>query len=182
MPETITPTLTWLKKDIVQWMIDHKIVLPNGIENFDKMTKPALIAEAKRLNLKVKYVIEDMADKSDKNIKVLWLPPAHCEFNAIELVWAFVKNHVSLKNTGGSINNILTLSLEAIEKVTPELWQNCIDHAIKYEDKMWDRDRLVDESVSFLHHNPLIIPVHNDDTTDSESCSDSDSDSELFDL
>jgi len=142
------------------------------------LTKPELLAISKKSPLKTKYVIEKLAEECGKDVKVLWLPPAHCEFNAIELIWAFVKKYVAAKNKGNTIKGIYDLSLEALSKVTPELWINCINHAKKYEDQMWERDRLVDENLANLRQiNPVNI-ILNDDDTDSDSETEEESESE----
>jgi len=92
---------------------------------------------AKNNSIPTKYLIESLAEQCDKEVKVLWLPPAHCEFNPIELVWAYVKNYVGVHNKGNTIQGIYDLSLQALSKVTPQLWSNWIEHAKKYESKMW---------------------------------------------
>lgn len=174
---SIMPNSAWRKQRIIDWLVQKGVQKPAFVTHFEKLTKVSLIQLAKCHPVKTKYVIEELAEQTGKDIKVLWLPPGHCELNPIELVWAFVKSYVSTNNTGKNIQHILTLTNEALSKVTPELWKNCIRHTTDYENKMWNRDRLID--LNLFNDDPIstpsfIIPVGND----SSSSEDSDSDSE----
>lgn len=112
-----------------------------------------------------------------KNVKVLWLPPAHCEFNAIELIWAYVKGYISKHNNGNkNVSDMRDLAIEALNTVTKELWQKCINHAIKFEQRMWERDQLLEDHI-FEKTDVNILITDNDDSESSDS-DDSDSDIE----
>lgn len=169
------PTMSWLKQNIINWLELHNVQLPADVTCFAKLTKASLILLSKTKPVKTKYCIEKMAEESGKDLKVLWLPPAHCEFNPIELIWAKVKGYVAENNKGNNINGILDLSKDGIKVVTPELWKNCVSHAMKYERTMWERDNLMDHFPFEDTPESVVIPVTNDgDTSESES-----SDSEL---
>ncbi|RVE40115.1 hypothetical protein evm_015235 [Chilo suppressalis] len=61
---------------------------------------------------------------------------------------------------------------QVLKEMTPENWRQCINHAIKVEDKMWQLDHIIDECV-----DSFIINVTDSDSnseyTDSESESES---------
>ena len=88
-----------------------------------------------------------------------------------------VKGYVAKRNGGSGLSQILTLCKEGIASITPEMWKNCVLHAIKYENIMWERDRLIDDNVSELYadHKKIIIPLGEDDSSD-ETTSGSESD------
>ncbi|OXA46169.1 hypothetical protein Fcan01_18959 [Folsomia candida] len=174
---TLMPNMAWLKQKIVDWVVQHDIRLPEGVESFHKLTKSSLIELAKSKPVKPKFIVEKLAEESNKDIKILWLPPAHCEFNPIELIWAIVKGYIAKHNPGNNLNGIYELSKKAVSNITPEMWRNCVHHSIKYEDKMWERDRLMDNFLDSPATNlmtPIIIPIREDDSSDSEYHTESD--------
>ena len=59
-------------------------------------------------------------------VKLLWLPVAHCELNTIELIWAYVKKHVTRNNKTFKINDVLQWCKETVEDIPPTLWPNCV--------------------------------------------------------
>lgn len=158
------PKMHWLKQKIKDWFDLHQIPKPS---NFEKMTKPELIQLSKYHPIQTKYLIEELAESSGKDIKVLWLPVGHCEFNAIELIWARMKHYVSTHNNGKSLNEIYHLSLEALSEIRPEIFKKCVEHVKTYENKMWKRDRLVEDMIE-QSIQPIVIRANfsDDDTTD----------------
>jgi len=138
------------------------------------MTKSALIELSKKYPLQERYVVDDLVKKSGKDIRILFLPPAHCELNPIELVWAFVKGKIATLNTTGGPKNVLNVTLECLKLVTKELWTSCIKDAIKFEEKFWQRDRLIDKNMDEeLQSNPnLIINIRDESSDESDIDSD----------
>ena len=66
-----------------------------------------------------------------------------------------------------------------MQLVTAELWRKCINAAIKYEEKFWERDRMVESELpgEFVS-NPNMVIRSNDWSSESESSNSSESDSE----
>jgi len=89
--ETRNPTTNWRKAAVIEWLVAQNVRVPSGFDEFRQMNLPGLRALAKQHRVQLKYVIEEMADKCRKDVKVMWLPVAHCELNPIELIWANVK-------------------------------------------------------------------------------------------
>ena len=89
---TKNPRSNWRKSEIIKFLIDNNFNVPHPYSSFQDMNVPNLrqLAATKK-NVEVK-VVESLATKCGKNVKVLWLPVAHCELNPIELVWATVKS------------------------------------------------------------------------------------------
>jgi transposase len=54
------------------------------------MLKAELLVLVKRKRKFESYVVDELAAQEGKT--VLRLPPYHCEFNPIELIWAQIKN------------------------------------------------------------------------------------------
>ena len=73
--------------------------------------------------------------------------PYHCDLNSIENIWAYIKNDVAKQNATYRLSDVKPLTFEAIDMVTPELWQTCIGHAIQVEDVMWKLDGVMEDLV-----------------------------------
>lgn len=155
--ETI-PKMSWTKARIQEWLTTKNISFePN-------MVKATLIDIVKQQNHTEKYAVDEMA--AQKGIRLLRLPPYHCELNPIELVWAQVKGHVANNNKTYKMQEVKTLFQEGINKVTPAKWSDCVSHTIKEEDKMCHLDHIIDEVT-----DRFVISV-----TESDSDSDSEED------
>lgn len=156
------PTCAWRKAEIVDWLesknIDHN---PNMIKR--------QLLEIARLHKSAynKYVVDEMA--RERGITVLRLPPYHCELNPIELIWAQLKGYVARHNTTFKLNDVKVLLQEAVESITANSWTKCIEHVLKEEQKMWDLDVHIDNTIE-----PIIITLGADSGSESESDSDND--------
>lgn len=86
------------------------------------------------------YILDELA--KEKGHTVIRLPPYHCQYNAIELIWAHVKGHAARNNTKPpfTANKMLALLHNACEDVTPELWKKVVDKCKKIIDEDWERD------------------------------------------
>ncbi|CAI5449940.1 unnamed protein product [Caenorhabditis angaria] len=90
-----------------------------------------------------KYVIDEFAKLH--GVEILRLPPYHCMFNPIELVWAQLKTFLRSKSDGD--DDLASLRQKAIDWLydfTPEQAQNCIRHAENLEN---ETRRLIEEQV-----------------------------------
>ncbi|KAL1493552.1 hypothetical protein ABEB36_009256 [Hypothenemus hampei] len=100
-----------------------------------------------------------------------FLPPYHCQFNAIELVWGICKNYYNahIGRDGKNIKASLEMWREALAKVTGETWKKCIDHTDLEIMKWYNREQIMDTADT----TPLIINFDNDDDKSDEWASDS---------
>jgi transposase len=62
--------------------------------------------------------------------QVLRLPPYHCQFNPIELIWGICKNYFDkhIGRDGYGDECVLNMWKEAINQVNPEIWYKSIKH------------------------------------------------------
>ncbi|PSN50639.1 hypothetical protein C0J52_15152 [Blattella germanica] len=72
------------------------------------------------------YEIETIAAANGHT--VIRLPPYHCHFNPIELIWAQVKGYVAANNKTFRIADVERLVEHGIEQVTVEKWQSALRH------------------------------------------------------
>lgn len=108
-----TPTTSWRKGDIPNWLVSKDIAFDSA------MVKAELLFLVKQHKHKFdRYVVDELAAEDGKT--VLRLPPYHCEFNPIELIWAQIKNEVASKNRTFKLRDLKPLFHEAVEHVTPE--------------------------------------------------------------
>lgn len=100
--------------------------------------------------------------------RVLRIPPYHCIFNAIEMVWGITKTYYNthIGRDGYSQENCLDMWRESLGTVTPDIWANCIRHTEKIIDEWFEKEIIMDQ----LDLSPIIINVNE---SDSESSSDS---------
>ncbi|XP_045117645.1 uncharacterized protein LOC123508176 [Portunus trituberculatus] len=85
------PTKSWLKDDIKEWLIKK------GEQPGDELYKNQLYNLTKKYNTGKKYVIDTIA--KDAGHRIVRLPPYHCQYNPIELIWAQVKRNIAEKIT-----------------------------------------------------------------------------------
>ena len=156
------PPKSWRKLAIIGNLKLRKVPLPSGVRRFEKLTIPALLALSSEYPIRTKYLIEDMAEKSGRDVKVLWLPVSHCEFNAIEEVWSEAKRYIARHNKEGGREHVLNLAKIALTKVTPDKWSNYCDEAIRMENVMKTRDALLDESL----HELFVLENNNNEIDD----------------
>jgi hypothetical protein len=113
-----------------------------------------------------KYVADSLAAKYGH--KVLRLPPYHCIFNPIELIWGisktFYSKHVGRDGYGGQ--NAVKIWKEAVAHVTPTMWNNSVEHVNKIIKTWWERELICDRD----EVAPLLINIGEDSA---DSCSDS---------
>lgn len=113
------------------------------------------------------YIIDSKA--AELGHKVIRLPPYHCQYNAIEMVWAYIKSYVQERNHTFKIKDVEKLFSEAVTAVTPHLWSKYVNHAKKTIDEEWKSEGLDEQSVNEFVIN--FCPGDFDSDTASESSS-----------
>ena len=145
------PTTSSRKDDIRQWLTSKKV-------SWDpKMLKKQLldiVALVKPQHLK--YRVDTAAETA--GCTVVRLPPYHCEFNPIELIWAQIKNGVAARNTTFKIVDVGTLLNEEVGKVTTDNWTNAVRHVIDIE-ATFRRG-----GATSAHIQPIVIQLDGEDT------------------
>ncbi|XP_043468324.1 uncharacterized protein LOC122502369 [Leptopilina heterotoma] len=95
-PEFRNPTNQWLKSKIVEWLIKREVNVPEIAQSLNKLSKQSLLEIARPYHFPKQYLLEKIVNEiRSSDVKLLWLPVAHCEYNPIELIWAYTKNYVT---------------------------------------------------------------------------------------
>lgn len=118
------PTSSWKKEDLRKWLSEK------NIEHEHLVLKAELLNKCKEHITEKKFVVDQMALKYGH--EVLRLPPYHCQYNPIELVWGITKNYYdkhACKTTDEA--SVLQLWQDALNQVNEEQWRKCIEHTEK---------------------------------------------------
>lgn len=120
------PTAGSTKSEIKDFLIKNELF-------FDETYKKADLLEVLRTKLFTKkIVIEQMAKQHGHEI--LRLPPYHCTFNPIELIWGQLKAGVRRNNTSPQLNKeVIAVIKKEISNITSDQWSKSIDHVIDIE-------------------------------------------------
>jgi len=158
------PTTASRKIDMEEWLRARNIsfsadMLKPELYNLIKLHKPQVTS----------YEIDKKA--SQLGFKVIRLPPYHCNYNPIELVWAKLKGSVASRNTTFKLNDVQDLFMEAVSSFTPDEWRKCVEHVEKEIECDWEKEGLFDISVQ-----ELVITLAPGDSDDSDLEDDDDPD------
>jgi len=66
--------------------------------------------------------------------EVIRLPPYHCQYYPIELIWAQVKGEVATKNNTFKMADVEKLAHVKMDAVTWKDWEKCVAHAKKIQE------------------------------------------------
>ncbi|KAF4532072.1 hypothetical protein B566_EDAN015121 [Ephemera danica] len=133
-------------------------------DEYNELTKTELIELGRPKFLPFKYLLEKKIEECGKDVKILWLPVAHCELNAIELIWAYVKAAVSKENGTFKIKDVVELCKKKLREVPQELWMKAVLNARKREDDYRKRDRVIDMEI--MHD--VIVNLESDSSNDED--------------
>ena len=79
-----------------------------------------------------------------------------------------IKGEVATKNTTFRLNDVQTLTSNAILNVTPEIWRKACEHVLQVEENYWKSDHIQEEMVDELRIN-ISYGKEEDDSEGSES-------------
>ncbi|XP_034255305.1 uncharacterized protein LOC117653617 [Thrips palmi] len=117
---------TFLKQDYLNWFERR------GITFKDKINVKQLASLAAEISASEDkwFNIDLILNNSEYDIRPLWLPPYHCHFNPIELIWGIVKAYfeANVGKCGDSEEAMIRVWEEALDSITPEVWANCVRH------------------------------------------------------
>jgi len=151
------PTSSWKKSELQVWLRSKNI-------NFLPADTVAVLRQ--KINQyprqKKSYVVDNIIMAAGH--EVLRLPPYHCQFNAIEMVWSQAKRYYD-KHISHTKEPLLCWKA-ALDNVTQEDWSSYVSHTDMVIKKSWDQEKLI-----VADQQPFIINVD----SGSESFSDSDS-------
>jgi RPA family protein len=104
----------------------------------------------------------------EHNHLVLRLPPYHNDLNPIELLWANIKGDVARNNTTFKLENVQTLTEEAINKISLDTIKSTFDHVKNIENEYWVNDGLQIAPIV----ETINIPLQESSSSSSNSSSD----------
>lgn len=145
------------KKSLLQEWLQNKGVEFSPLETISELREriKQLVPQNK------KYELDEIA--LTMGHEVIRLPPYHCQYNPIELIWAQIKGRVAEKNTTFKIADVEALTHEALDSITIEDWKKCVSHCEKLQDEDFTKEGLRDEILE-----PIILTINPDDTSESE--------------
>ncbi|KAJ3655607.1 hypothetical protein Zmor_014729 [Zophobas morio] len=149
------PNFSWKKSKLQLWLHQNEIPFDSNLtkKQLYEIIKPNILSRKK-------YLIDELLSKN--GIQVLRLPPYHCQYNPIEMVWGFCKQYDNkhiLEQPSGKLK-VANLWKKALSKYTPEMWLNSVKHCEQIINE--DRVRLMgNESVQDIP--PIIISLADSD-------------------
>ena len=110
-----------------------------GIERYRVLTKAQLLSmiPAKKKT----YRVDEKAKGC--GVKVVRLPPYHCDFNPIELVWATAKAAVAKRNVTYNLTAAMRVMEEEVKACDAANWQKLEQHAMGEEQKVISGDTVL---------------------------------------
>jgi len=84
--------------------------------------------------------------------EVVRLPPYHCQYNPIELIWAQVKGKIAEKNNIFKMADVEVLVNNTLDAVTKEDWAKCGGHCNKIQEDDLVKESLRDEILKHNHN------------------------------
>ena len=123
--------------------------------------KPVLLERIREANIPKKYVIDEMAITA--GYFFLRLPPYHCVFNSVEMVWNQLNHHARHLNiyTSQPAKVIDILRNICDQKITKGCWENYVTRVIKQEKEFREMDHVIDNQ-----HEPLLIQLSDNKDSD----------------
>ncbi|XP_031357316.1 uncharacterized protein LOC116181178 [Photinus pyralis] len=154
------PTKSWTKQRMIEWLGKKNIGYP------EKAMKDQIwsIVSANCPKEKKYYLDEYVKPLGHK---ILRLPPYHCQFNAIEMVWSQCKQKYDqyIANFKGSPQEVLATWERVIGEISRDNWEKYVNHMDKVIQEAWGAVQVCDAS----DIPPLVITTDADnDLTDDE--------------
>jgi transposase len=146
------PKINTRKADVQAWLTKKNVDF-SPLENLAELRQKvkALIPFEKKYELDVLAL--------EMGHEVIRLPPYHCQYNPIELIWAQVKNQVATKNKTSKMVDIEKLTHEALDSVTQHDWEKCVRHAEALQDQDNEKEIMRDSVLE-----PIILTLLPDDS------------------
>jgi hypothetical protein len=103
------------KQDIQEWL--HK----NNISYQPHETKTELLQKVNQFRSQEKrYELDEIP--VERGHQIIRLPPYHCQYNAIDLIWAKVKGEVADRNSTFRLADVERLMHQSTDNVTTQDW------------------------------------------------------------
>lgn len=140
----------------------QKWLTENGVEFASFETLSELRERVKLLKSKdIRYELDEIALQMGH--EVIRLPPYHCQYNPIELIWAQVKGEIANKNNSFKSTDLEKLANIAIESVTVDNWKRCVDHCERLQNEDFIKEGFRDKILE-----PIVLTINPEDNSESE--------------
>ena len=117
---TKAPTSNSLKGDMINCLEKNNVP-------FDKKRKKPELYEIIRSKKQPPiYKVDEFL--KIKGHETLRLPPYHCEFNPIELIWGDLKGYIGRENSTFKLNDVNNLIQEGFSQIDKLKWLNACNH------------------------------------------------------
>ncbi|KAL4090822.1 hypothetical protein QTP88_025592 [Uroleucon formosanum] len=143
------------KADVQQWLRDKNIDF-SPVETLDELRAKVKLAMLRGKIYKLDRLTHQMGHE------VVRLPPYHCQYNPIELIWAQFKGRVAEKNSTFKIADVEALVNKEIDAITADDWAQCGEHCAKPQEDDFHKAGLRDEIL-----DPIILTIYPDDSSSS---------------
>lgn len=154
--ENKIPNSSSTKETIQQFLIANNIYFE------DFYTKKQLLECMKSFEFSKEYAVDTIAQKY--NHIVLRLPPYHCIFNPIELIWAQVKGNIRKGNNSPKFSEtVIKLIKKELQGPSINAWCNAIRHVMEIEKSYIET---VPDFVIHVNNNEDSSETDFDDDTD----------------
>jgi transposase len=168
------PTSNVSKSKLQEWASSQNITFDQSLnkKNLWNVIKPYL--DQARHNRK--YEIDEILFK--QGYEVLRLPPYHCQYNPIEMVWGYCKSYYNkhIRSQPRSKDKVTNLWKTALSNYTPQMWANSVAHCEKLIKDDWQK---LMGNFPIDDIPPIIISLAESDEESSEFSSDAESNYDL---
>lgn len=161
--EEENPTKSWTKQKLISWLKLKNIDFPeksmkDQIWSIVAMNKPLI----------KKYHLDEYVKQFGH--KILRIPPYHCQYNAIEMVWSVCKRKYDeqIVSTHSTPDEIIETWNKVLKEVNAESWKKYVQHVENLIKESWETAKQWDTS----DIEPLIINIELEDTTDDSNTDD----------
>ncbi|XP_068232177.1 uncharacterized protein [Palaemon carinicauda] len=151
-------TISDRKHIIEEWLIEK------GETPTDDLRKSELLEMVQLSSSRIEkdYVTDKMA--CENGHRIVRLPPYHCQYNPIELIWGQVKKYVAKKNDF-KMANLKSLLQEVLQQVSKKNWSNAVKHVRNLQRKDCE---LHDAAEHLLDSCTINIGSSDDDADDDD--------------
>jgi len=95
--------------------------------------------------------------------EIIRLPPYHCQYNPIELIWAKVKCEVAAENKTFRLADVELLMHKALDRATIADWASRVAHAEKLQEDDYHKEVTRDSVI-----NNFIINLEDSDSNETD--------------
>lgn len=151
------------KTDVQQWLREKNIDF-SLVETVDELRAKVKLAMPREKIYKLDQLTLKMGHE------VVRLPPYHCQYNPIELIWAQLNGRVAVENSTFKIADVEELVNKEIDSVTADDWAKYGERCLKLQEEDFHRAAMRDNILL----EPIIASIYPDDSSSSDDDDDDD--------